>query len=66
MIDDVVTRTNYDTAQNLTRQFAVELAQEIQTLGVVTPKVLELCEKVLEANGIADRLRRQMILEVAG
>lgn len=66
MDDDLFARMNYEVAANLARQFAVELAQEIQRLGVVTPKVEELAEKVLEANGIAERLRRQMVIQVAG
>lgn len=66
MIDDVVTRANYDVAIDLIRGWAVELAEEVKTMPSLPPKCHKLANKITEADEVARTLRRQMIVEVAG
>jgi hypothetical protein len=67
MLDDVITRMNYDVARDVSRKLTLELLDEIDKLPPpYPPRLKELSEAIRDANKIADRLRRQMILEVAG
>lgn len=66
MIDDVVTRINYEAAIELCDRLSDELAKANRDSVVVTPNMKKVAEKLLEAQRIKRGLRREMAAEIAG